>query len=199
MSGHLVTGVGPIPELAIIGYRGAGSCRRGKPLCGCRVTGRPEREAGCGSRATGSELTQYSPTFLQVDTALTISAKPVGVGAASPQWILGGEQSGLLTRIAAMESGSLCVRRKSWRRSSNLKESHAMTMIEIKPHRNGWKVFEAPGVEPVFPEKQDAVSPAESLKRSTGGQCARVAGHSQKIETPRKFLRKVLTFFCVSD
>jgi hypothetical protein len=26
-----------------------------------------------------------------------------------------------------------------------------MTVIEIRPYRNGWKVFEAPGVEPVFP------------------------------------------------
>jgi hypothetical protein len=26
-----------------------------------------------------------------------------------------------------------------------------MTLIEIRPHRWGWKVFEAPGVEPVFP------------------------------------------------
>jgi hypothetical protein len=25
--------------------------------------------------------------------------------------------------------------------------------VEIKPHRSGWKVFEAPGVEPVFPKK----------------------------------------------
>ncbi len=25
-----------------------------------------------------------------------------------------------------------------------------MTLIEIKPHRWGWKVLEAPGVEPVF-------------------------------------------------
>jgi hypothetical protein len=28
-----------------------------------------------------------------------------------------------------------------------------MTVIEIRPHRWGWKVFEAPGVEPVFREK----------------------------------------------
>ena len=28
-----------------------------------------------------------------------------------------------------------------------------MTLIEIKPHRWGWKVFEGPGVEPVFPVK----------------------------------------------
>jgi len=31
-----------------------------------------------------------------------------------------------------------------------------MTLIEIKPHRWGWKVFEAPGVEPVFLEKRQA-------------------------------------------
>jgi hypothetical protein len=30
------------------------------------------------------------------------------------------------------------------------------TIIEIKPHRRGWKVFEAPGVEPVFAAKDQA-------------------------------------------
>jgi len=29
-----------------------------------------------------------------------------------------------------------------------------MTIIEIRPHRWGWKAFEAPGVEPVFPKKE---------------------------------------------
>ena len=29
-----------------------------------------------------------------------------------------------------------------------------MTVIEIRPHRWGWKAFEAPGVEPVFPTKE---------------------------------------------
>ena len=33
----------------------------------------------------------------------------------------------------------------------------AMTLIEIKPHDWGWKVFEAPDVEPVFPEKDQAI------------------------------------------
>jgi hypothetical protein len=28
-----------------------------------------------------------------------------------------------------------------------------MTVIEIRPHRWGWKAFEATGVEPVFPNK----------------------------------------------
>jgi len=37
-----------------------------------------------------------------------------------------------------------------------------MTLIEIKPHRNGWKVFEAPGVEPVFPEKDQAINYAQN-------------------------------------
>jgi hypothetical protein len=35
------------------------------------------------------------------------------------------------------------------------------TIIEIKPHRWGWKVFEGPGVEPVFPEKDQAINYAQ--------------------------------------
>jgi hypothetical protein len=37
-----------------------------------------------------------------------------------------------------------------------------MTVIEIKPHRWGWKVFEAPGVEPVYPDKDQAINYAEN-------------------------------------
>ena len=37
-----------------------------------------------------------------------------------------------------------------------------MTIIEIRPHGNGWKVFEAPGVEPVFPKKEQAIGYAET-------------------------------------
>jgi hypothetical protein len=36
-----------------------------------------------------------------------------------------------------------------------------MTLIEIRPHRWGWKVFEALGVEPVFPEKRQAINYAQ--------------------------------------
>ena len=36
-----------------------------------------------------------------------------------------------------------------------------VTVLEIKPHRNGWKVFEAEGVELVFPEKRQAISYAQ--------------------------------------
>jgi hypothetical protein len=37
-----------------------------------------------------------------------------------------------------------------------------MTVIEIRSYRNGWKVFEAPGVEPVFVGQQQAFSYAET-------------------------------------
>jgi hypothetical protein len=37
-----------------------------------------------------------------------------------------------------------------------------MTLIEIRPYRWGWKVFESPGVEPVFPEKRQAIDYAET-------------------------------------
>jgi hypothetical protein len=33
-----------------------------------------------------------------------------------------------------------------------------MTLIEIRPHRWGWEVFEAPGVQPVFPTKDQAIN-----------------------------------------
>jgi hypothetical protein len=36
-----------------------------------------------------------------------------------------------------------------------------MTIIEVKPHRWGWKVFEAQGVEPVFPTKDGAIDYAQ--------------------------------------
>ena len=35
-------------------------------------------------------------------------------------------------------------------------------MIDVRPHRWGWKVLEAPGVEPVFLEKRQAIDYAET-------------------------------------
>ena len=45
-----------------------------------------------------------------------------------------------------------------------------MTLIEIRPHRWGWKAFEAPGVEPVFPTKGDAISYAQARVRFRAGE-----------------------------
>ena len=45
-----------------------------------------------------------------------------------------------------------------------------MTVVEIKPHRWGWKAFEAAGVEPVFPTKDDAISYAQNRARFRSGE-----------------------------
>jgi hypothetical protein len=37
-----------------------------------------------------------------------------------------------------------------------------MTVLEIRPHRWGWKVFEAAGVETVFREQAQAIGYAET-------------------------------------
>ena len=42
-----------------------------------------------------------------------------------------------------------------------------MTIIEIRPQRNGWKCFEASGVEPVFLNQDQAIDYA------TGRACFR--------------------------
>jgi hypothetical protein len=47
---------------------------------------------------------------------------------------------------------------------------HSVTIIEIRPYRNGWKVFEAPGVEPVFLEKDQAINYAENRASFRSGK-----------------------------
>ena len=38
-----------------------------------------------------------------------------------------------------------------------------MTIIEVRPFRNGWQVYEAPGVQPVFLKKEQAIDYATCL------------------------------------
>jgi len=33
----------------------------------------------------------------------------------------------------------------------------SMTIIEVRPFRNGWQVYEAPGIQPVFLSQEQAV------------------------------------------
>jgi len=56
-----------------------------------------------------------------------------------------------------------------------------MTVIEIKPHRWGWKVFEAPGVEPVFPEKRQAINDAQNRASFRSGEI-RILDSSGEVE-----------------
>ncbi len=67
-----------------------------------------------------------------------------------------------------------------------------MAVIEIRPYRNGWKVFEAPGVEPVFSDKDQAINYAQNRASfrsgeirvlDSGGNVERVISFS---ETDRK-------------
>ena len=46
----------------------------------------------------------------------------------------------------------------------------AMTVIEVKPRKWGWCVFESPGVEPVFLEKDQAIGFAETRARLRIGE-----------------------------
>jgi len=43
-------------------------------------------------------------------------------------------------------------------------------IIEIKPHRLGWKVFESPGVEPVFAERDQAINDASNRGSFRSGE-----------------------------
>jgi hypothetical protein len=51
--------------------------------------------------------------------------------------------------------------------ANEFNELTTMTVIEIRPYRNGWKCFEAPGVEPVFLNQEHAIDYA------TGRACFR--------------------------
>ncbi len=56
-----------------------------------------------------------------------------------------------------------------------------MTVIEIRRHAWGWKVFEAPGVEPVFPEKPQAINYAQNRASFRCGEI-RILDSAGKLE-----------------
>jgi hypothetical protein len=56
-----------------------------------------------------------------------------------------------------------------------------MTVIEIRPHRWGWKAFETPGVEPVFAKKDQAIDYAQNRACFRSGQI-RVLDSSGDVE-----------------
>jgi hypothetical protein len=46
-----------------------------------------------------------------------------------------------------------------------------MTVIEIRPHRWGWKVFKILGVEPVFLDQEQAIEPNLAWQAADNWQC----------------------------
>lgn len=61
-----------------------------------------------------------------------------------------------------------------------------MTVIEIRPYRCGWKAFESPGAEPVFPRKDQGIDYA--LQRA----CFRL-GHIQILDSTGN-VERVISF-----
>jgi len=45
-----------------------------------------------------------------------------------------------------------------------------MTIIEIRPFRNGWQVYEAPGAQPVFLNQEQAVNYAQNRASFRSGK-----------------------------
>ena len=56
-----------------------------------------------------------------------------------------------------------------------------MIIIEIRPFRNGWKCFEAPGVEPVFLDQEQAIDYATCRACFRSGEI-RIVDSNGKIE-----------------
>jgi hypothetical protein len=56
-----------------------------------------------------------------------------------------------------------------------------MTIIEIRPYRNGWQVYESAGVQPVFPQKGQAIRYAQSRASFRCGEI-RVLDSSGNVE-----------------
>jgi hypothetical protein len=59
-------------------------------------------------------------------------------------------------------------------------------VIEIRPHRLGWKAFESPGVEPVFPKKDQAIDYAQTRACFRSGEI-RILDASGNVESTIPF------------
>jgi len=56
-----------------------------------------------------------------------------------------------------------------------------VTVIEIRPFRNGWKSYEGPGVEPVFATKEQAIGYAQVRACFRSGEI-RILDSNSRIE-----------------
>jgi hypothetical protein len=65
-----------------------------------------------------------------------------------------------------------------------------VTVIEVKPRKWGWCVFESPGVEPVFLQKDQAIGYAETRARLRTGEI-RILDSTGKVERVIMFNRTV--------
>lgn len=57
------------------------------------------------------------------------------------------------------------------------------TIIEIRSHFGGWKVFEAQGIEPYFSEREQAIHYAASRTALRRGEIRILSAHGELEET----------------
>jgi hypothetical protein len=69
------------------------------------------------------------------------------------------------------------------------RKGFVVIIIEIRPFRNGWQVFEAPGVQPVFPEKRQAIDYAQCRASFCSGEI-RILDSTGKVERAIAFNEK---------
>ena len=62
-------------------------------------------------------------------------------------------------------------------------------VFEIRPHRGGWQCFEAPGVQPYYDERDDALSYARSRTAMRRGEI-RVFNSAREVEQTIRFDHK---------
>lgn len=62
----------------------------------------------------------------------------------------------------------------------------ATTIIEIKPHRGGWKVSEGSGVEPFYDDRRDALGYAQERTKGRRGEI-RILNAAGKVEAAIPF------------
>jgi hypothetical protein len=112
--------------------------------------------------ATSSRREQAEKLFDRVRKAARITNRPYRPSVHTPRGNGRTDKRcplfvrGLFADASGQNARLFCFRDKTQRN---------LTVIEIGPHRNGWKVFEGPGVEPVFLHR---------TKRSTTHRIARV-------------------------
>jgi hypothetical protein len=61
--------------------------------------------------------------------------------------------------------------------------------LRSRPREGGWKVFEAPGVEPLFPEKNQAINYAHNSDSFRSGEI-RILDSTGKLERTIAFSEK---------
>ena len=59
----------------------------------------------------------------------------------------------------------------------------AKTIIEIRPYRGGWQVFEAPGVQPYFGNRKQAVNYAIERGKMRKGEIRMFDADGSLLET----------------